>query len=70
MYYLKEGHGPAVLNIRDGKDPKASFKPKKISSTKGGWSINKREVGLPNANHENPPPNAYIQDSPEVQSKV
>lgn len=59
MYYLKEGHGPAVLNIRDGHDPMASFKPKKITSTKTGWAVNKREVGLPEPNFDNPPPNAY-----------
>lgn len=69
MYYLKEGPGPAILNLRDGNDPMASFKPKKITSTKSGFAMGKREVGMPNPNYENPAPNAYKQDSGEVQVK-
>lgn len=69
MYYIKEGPGPAGLNLRDGKDPRASFHPKKISSTKTGFAQEKREVGLPSANFKNPAPNAYSQHSSLVEVK-
>ena len=59
MYYLKEGDGPAILNIRDGKDPLASFKPKKITSVKHGFAQHKRDLGMPQPNYRNPAPNAY-----------
>lgn len=58
MYYLKESPGPTI-NLRDGKDPLVSFQPKKHASTKTGFAMNKREVGLPHSNYQNPAPNAY-----------
>lgn len=38
MNYIKEGPGPQTINVRDGKDPLASFQPKKISSLKTGFT--------------------------------
>jgi len=59
MYYLKEGPGPASFNLREGKDPLVSFQPKKISSTKTGFNLHKREVGMPHCSFMNPGPDAY-----------
>ena len=59
MNYIKEGPGPQTINVRDGLDPLTSFKPKKISSLKTGMALDKRLVGLPHPNYENPAPNAY-----------
>ena len=57
MYYIKEGPGPATLNIREeSNDPLASFKPKKITSLKTGMALDKRHLGLPQPNYENPGP--------------
>ena len=70
MYYSKEGPGPATLNIRDGKDPLASFIPKKISSTRTGLPQDKRQVGQPLPNHENPGPNVYMQDASATETKL
>lgn len=70
MNYLKEGPGPATRNIRDGADPLASFKPKKITSLKTGFSLHKREVGLPQPNFANPAPNAYQQESQLVEHNL
>ena len=70
MNYSKEGPGPASRNIRDGNDPLASFKPKRISSIKTGFSLEKRETGLANANFKNPAPNAYQLDTEQVKSEL
>ena len=70
MNYIKEGPGPATRNIRDSRDPLASFKPKKITSMKTGFSLDKREVGLPEPNFANPAPNAYNQDSDLVNQNL
>ena len=59
MNYIKEGPGPQTINVRDGLDPLVSFKPKKISSLKTGMALEKRTVGLPHPNYENPGPNVY-----------
>ena len=70
MNYIKEGPGPQTRNIRDGKDPLTSFKPKKISSTKTGMALDKRYIGLPHSNFENPGPNAYSQSSTQVEKNL
>ena len=59
MYYCKYGDGPAKINIRDGNDPRVSFKGKKITSQKTGLNMEKRTVGQPNTNYKNPGPAHY-----------
>lgn len=70
MNYIKEGPGPQTRNMRESNDPLCSFKPKKITSRKSGFALDKRYLGQENSNYANPAPNAYSQDSSLVNQNL
>lgn len=47
--------GPGKYNIREGRDPLASFHPKKITSNITSFSVAQRPIGAPHPGQKNMP---------------
>ena len=58
----KQNQGPGKYNIRNCRDPGASFHPKKITSYKSSFTESKRPLGAPKYNLGKPGPDKYYNE--------